>query len=52
VHSGLDGPTADAHAGGWAHYLTRLRVAAEGQAAGPDPFADRRVPTPEERTHP
>jgi uncharacterized protein YndB with AHSA1/START domain len=48
VHSGLEGPAADAHAGGWTHYLGRLRTAAEGGTPGPDPFADRRVPTPEE----
>lgn len=48
VHSGLDDLAADAHAGGWAHYLSRLRAAAEGTPPGPDPFADRRVPIPEE----
>jgi uncharacterized protein YndB with AHSA1/START domain len=48
VHSGLDGPAADAHAGGWTHYLGRLRTSAEGGTPGPDPLADRRVPTPEE----
>jgi uncharacterized protein YndB with AHSA1/START domain len=52
VHSGLDDLAADAHAGGWAHYLARLRAAAEGQPPGPDPFADRRVPTSEELANP
>jgi hypothetical protein len=51
VHSGLDDLAADAHADGWAHYLARLRAAAEGHPPGPDPFADRRVPTAEERTN-
>jgi uncharacterized protein YndB with AHSA1/START domain len=48
VHRGLDDLAADAHAGGWSHYLDRLRGTAEGTPPGPDPFADRRVPTPEE----
>lgn len=48
VHRGLEGGAVDAHRGGWAHYLDRLRSAAEGQPSGPDPWADRRVPTPEE----
>ena len=48
VHRGLDDLAADAHAGGWAHYLGRLAVAAVGGVPGPDPFSDRRVPTPEE----
>ncbi len=48
VHRGLDDLAADAHHGGWAHYLARLAVAATGADPGPDPFADRRVPTPEE----
>ena len=39
---------ADAHQGGWGHYLDRLRRTAEGEQVGPDPWADRRVPTPEE----
>jgi uncharacterized protein YndB with AHSA1/START domain len=50
VHHGLDDLAADAHHGGWAHYLDRLRTAAEGTPPGPDPFVDRRVPTPEELT--
>jgi uncharacterized protein YndB with AHSA1/START domain len=48
IHRGLDDLAADAHHGGWIHYLDRLRTAAEGTPPGPDPFADRRVPTPEE----
>ncbi|EHB45341.1 Activator of Hsp90 ATPase 1 family protein [Mycolicibacterium rhodesiae JS60] len=45
VHSGLEDRAADAHQGGWAHYLDRLRRSAEGQTPGPDPWAGRRVPT-------
>jgi uncharacterized protein YndB with AHSA1/START domain len=48
VHRGLQDRAADAHRGGWAHYLNRLRCAAEGEHVEPDPWADRRVPTPEE----
>ncbi|HUP71731.1 MAG TPA: SRPBCC domain-containing protein [Acidimicrobiales bacterium] len=48
VHRGLDDRAADAHHGGWTHYLERLCHASEGRACGPDPFADLRVPTPEE----
>ena len=48
VHRGLAGPMADAHAGGWDHYLDRLRRAGEGDDPGPDPFADQGVPTPAE----
>jgi uncharacterized protein YndB with AHSA1/START domain len=50
IHRGLDDLAADAHHGGWTHYLSRLRTAGEGTPPGPDPFADRRVPTPEELT--
>jgi uncharacterized protein YndB with AHSA1/START domain len=46
VHRGLTDAAADAHQGGWAHYLDRLRRAAQGHHPGPDPWADRRVPTP------
>jgi len=49
IHSGL-GDAADAHHGGWAHYLDRLRRTAEGDRVGPDPWAHLRVPTPEEIT--
>jgi uncharacterized protein YndB with AHSA1/START domain len=52
MHAGLDDLAADAHAGGWTHYLDRLRAAAQGHPPGPDPFADRRVPTPEELARP
>ncbi len=48
VHRGLDDAAAHAHEGGWGHYLDRLRRAAEGEPVGPDPWAGRRVPTPEE----
>lgn len=48
IHRGLAGPMADAHDGGWAHYLDRLAAAAEGRDPGPDPFAGQRVPTPAE----
>lgn len=49
VHRGLDEPAADAHAGGWRHYLDRMRRTGEGEHVGPDPWADRRVPTLHER---
>jgi uncharacterized protein YndB with AHSA1/START domain len=52
VHRGLEDLAAEAHDGGWTHYLDRLRATAEGTPRGPDPFADRRVPTPEELTNP
>jgi uncharacterized protein YndB with AHSA1/START domain len=48
VHRGLGEAAADAHAGGWAHFLSRLAEAAAGRPPGPDPFADRHVPTPQE----
>jgi uncharacterized protein YndB with AHSA1/START domain len=49
VHRGLDPPAADAHHGGWMHYLDRLGRAAEGAPPGPDPWVTERVPTAEER---
>jgi uncharacterized protein YndB with AHSA1/START domain len=52
VHAGLSDAAADAHAGGWAHYLDRLHRTALGEPVGPDPWADRRVPTPEELARP
>lgn len=52
VHRGLDDLAADAHHGGWAHYLDRLRQASEGNPPGPDPWADLRVPTPQELRQP
>ncbi|MGD9754291.1 MAG: SRPBCC domain-containing protein [Acidimicrobiia bacterium] len=45
VHRGLEGPMADAHAGGWANYLTRLAARAGGDDPGTDPLAGERVPT-------
>lgn len=48
VHRGLEGPMADAHAGGWSNYLDRLAAYARGDHLGPDPLADERVPTAEE----
>jgi len=48
VHRGLEDLAAGAHEGGWRHYLDRLRAASRGERPGPDPFADQRVPTPEE----
>lgn len=48
VHRGLDDLAADAHQGGWMHYLDRLGQACEGCHPGPDPFVNQRVPTPEE----
>ena len=49
VHRGLDASAADAHSGGWGHYLGRLRIAAEGNHPGADPWVDRRVPRAAER---
>jgi uncharacterized protein YndB with AHSA1/START domain len=48
VHRGLAGPMADAHAGGWTNYLSRLAAVAAGNDPGPDPLAHERVPTPRE----
>jgi uncharacterized protein YndB with AHSA1/START domain len=48
VHRGLEDAAADAHQGGWGHYLDRLRRTAEGEEVGPDPWSDRRLPTPGE----
>jgi uncharacterized protein YndB with AHSA1/START domain len=48
VHRGLGAAAAEAHQGGWAHYLGRLQRVAGGQDVGADPWADRRVPTPDE----
>ena len=45
VHRGLDGPMADAHAGGWANYLGRVALVAAGREPGPDPLAGERVPS-------
>jgi uncharacterized protein YndB with AHSA1/START domain len=44
VHSGLpEGPPREGHEQGWAHYLGRLRIAAGGGDAGPDPLANTTV---------
>lgn len=45
IHTGLAGPMADAHEGGWTHYLQRLATAAAGDEPGPDPLASERVPS-------
>lgn len=45
VHSGLGEPAARAHSAGWGHYLSRLATLAAGADPGPDPWADRRVPS-------
>ncbi|WP_433297934.1 SRPBCC family protein [Pseudonocardia sp. CA-142604] len=45
VHRGLDDDAAAAHHGGWIHYLGRLCALARGVRPGPDPLADRRVPS-------
>ncbi|SPM26767.1 SRPBCC family protein [Mycobacterium terramassiliense] len=45
VHRGLDDGAAEAHDGGWTHYLDRLCRTAEGEHVGADPWADRRVPS-------
>jgi uncharacterized protein YndB with AHSA1/START domain len=45
VHRGLGDSAADAHTSGWAHYLGRLRTLAHGEPPGPDPLAQRRVPS-------
>jgi hypothetical protein len=34
-----------AHHGGWRHYLGRLCALAQGEPPGPDPLADRSVPS-------
>jgi uncharacterized protein YndB with AHSA1/START domain len=44
IHRGLEGPMADAHAGGWDNYLERLAVRATGRDPGPDPLEHERVP--------
>lgn len=44
LHSGLAGPMADAHSGGWDNYLNRLAVTAASGDPGPDPLAGERVP--------
>lgn len=49
VHSGLSEPASEAHHGGWVHYMDRLRLCAEGDRPGPDPWAHKRVPSQAER---
>jgi uncharacterized protein YndB with AHSA1/START domain len=44
VHTGLAGPMADAHDGGWVNYLGRLACTAAGRDPGPDRLAGERVP--------
>lgn len=44
-HYGLEGPMADAHRGGWSHYIGRLQTLGHGTDPGPDSFASLRVPT-------
>ena len=39
VHTDLPEPSRDLHGRGWDHYCARLRAAAEGGDAGPDPWA-------------
>jgi uncharacterized protein YndB with AHSA1/START domain len=48
VHSGLEGPMADAHGGGWDNYLRRLAAVAEGRDPGEDALAAERVPAAHE----
>lgn len=45
VHRGLGPAAADAHKGGWIHYLDRLRTFAQGEPPGPDLLANSRVPS-------
>lgn len=45
VHSGLAGPMADAHGGGWTNYLARLRDVASGRDPGTDRLEAERVPS-------
>jgi DNA-3-methyladenine glycosylase I len=46
VHAGLPAADADQHRSGWAHFLDRLVVAAQGGDPGPDPWSDRQPATP------
>jgi len=45
VHSGLPAADAEQHRLGWAHFLDRLVVAAQGGDPGPDPWSDRQPET-------
>ncbi|MEZ5251420.1 MAG: metalloregulator ArsR/SmtB family transcription factor [Ilumatobacteraceae bacterium] len=44
VHRGLEGPMADAHAGGWANYLARLAAASGRDRPGTRPARRRSSP--------
>jgi uncharacterized protein YndB with AHSA1/START domain len=46
VHTGLPAPAAPRHRAGWAHYLTRLSLAAPGQDPGPDTGFTTAAPPP------
>ena len=39
-HYGLEGEQRERHAQGWAHYLSRLSIAATGGEPGPDPMVE------------
>jgi uncharacterized protein YndB with AHSA1/START domain len=43
THRDLPAEARDKHEIGWTHYLSRLRITAEGGDPGPDPFADPNV---------
>lgn len=45
LHSDLPDPQLDGHAGGWTHFLRRLRVAAPGGDPGPDSWRPGDPPT-------
>ena len=40
VHSGVPEEMRQGSAGGWDHYLLRLKIAAQGSDPGPDPWAE------------
>ena len=39
THTGLAGPVRERHAGGWTHYLGRLKLVMSSKNPGPDPYA-------------
>ena len=43
VHRDLSGEPREKHSHGWDHYLSRIKIAAEGGPNAPDPFADPSV---------
>lgn len=43
VHRGLSGDSRANHSRGWDHYLSRIKIAAEGGPVVPDPLADPTV---------